>query len=275
MFLRGLLVAASGFLFIFSPGLPMRLLTRHSPLFHRDMVYWGIGVWLIALLPSLFLQSLLRQILQKGALSGPPSGYALTAIGALLTALFVAGAMYLVLRFKGRDDSPGHLPGNGMALGFGVGLIAQVFTGLSLAGAGFRLMFGDTSTETLVGLTQIGFVELILALLSLILFRPALLAVSAVRGVLVARSFKERPAFFGLAVVVDAAFVWSIVAFQIAFGDETAGQVLAGNANTVTSTVTVVYYILAFALAYRWLMAQIAGWESARTRGKGNRDAGT
>ncbi|MBM2849612.1 MAG: hypothetical protein HW418_2554, partial [Anaerolineales bacterium] len=117
MILRGLLIAASGFLFIFSPGLPMSLLARRSPSFNRDIVYWGIGAWLVALLPSLFLQSLLRQILQNSqtprGLSGQPMDYVLTLAGALLTAFFVAGGMYLVLRFKRIEATT--LPPNGLA----------------------------------------------------------------------------------------------------------------------------------------------------------------
>lgn len=276
MILRGLLIAAGGFLFIFSPGLPMSLLARRSPSFNRDIVYWGIGAWPVALLPSLFLQSLLRQILQNSQtprrLSGQPMDYALTLAGALLTAFFVAGGMYLVLRFKRIEATT--LPPNGLALGFGVGLIAQVFTGLSLVGAGFRLMFGDASTETLVSLAQVSYLNLLLALLALILFRPALLAVSAARGVLVARALNEHPLFFGLAVLVDAVFVWAILALQLALGGESPGQVLVGDSSALTSVMNIVYYVLAFGLAYRWLLTQIAGWESEKVKGKGKRDAG-
>ncbi|MBF8284057.1 MAG: hypothetical protein HW378_2972 [Anaerolineales bacterium] len=276
MILRGLLIAAGGFLFIFSPGLPMSLLVRRSPSFNRDIVYWGIGAWPVALLPSLFLQSLLRQILQNSqtprGLSGQPMDYALTLAGALLTAFFVAGGMYLVLRFKRIEATT--LPPNGLALGFGVGLIAQVFTGLSLVGAGFRLMFGDASTETLVSLAQVSYLNLLLALLALILFRPALLAVSAARGVLVARALNEHPLFFGLAVLVDAVFVWAILALQLALGGESPGQVLVGDSSALTSVMNIVYYVLAFGLAYRWLLTQIAGWESEKVKGKGKRDAG-
>jgi hypothetical protein len=280
LFLRGLVVAVGGFLFIFSPGLPMRLLVRNlrSSAFNQGMIYWGVGVWLVALLPSLFLQSLLRQILQNGstprALSAQPMDYALTLAGAFITAFFVAGAMALVLRRKGQDDPPGRLAGNGMALGFGVGLIAQVFTGLSLVGAGFRLMFGDTSTETLAQLAQTSFPNLLLALLPLILFRPALLAVSAARGTLVARALRERAAFFWLAVLVEAAFVWAILALQLALGGENPGQILMGDTNALSSIVTSVYYLIAFGLAYRWQLAQITRWESEQMKGKGKRDAG-
>lgn len=270
MILRGLLIAASGFLFIFSPGLPMSLLTRRSPSFNRDIVYWGIGAWLVALLPSLFLQSLLRQILQNSptprGLSGEPMDYALTLAGALLTAFFVTGGMYLVLRFKRLEATT--LPPNGLALGFGVGLITQVFTGLSLVGAGFRLMFGDTATETLTRLAQVSYLNLLLALLALILFRPALLAVSAARGVLVARALQEHAVFFWLGVLVDAVFVWAILALELALGGESPGQVLVGGIDPLTSVVTIVYYLIAFGLAYRWLLTQIAGWESKKVKGR-------
>ncbi len=264
MFFHGLVVAASGFLFIFSPGLPMSLLIRRSPTFDRSSLYWGIGVWVIALLPSLFLQSLLRQLVQidqaSRGLSGQPVDYGLTLVAALLTSLFVAGGMYVILRRNRRHIPPDRLYPNGLALGFGVGLIAQVFTGLSLVGAGFRLMFGDTSTATLASLAQIDLLSLIAGLLPLILFRPALLVVSAARGVLVARAILERPAFFWLAVLVEAVFVWAILALQLALGGENAGQLLAGDSNPLISVVTTAYYLLAFGLAYRWLLTQIAGW---------------
>jgi len=280
LILRGLVVAASGFLFIFSPGLPMSLLMRRSrsPSFNRDLLFWGIGAWLVALLPSLFLQSLLRQSLQNSPtprdLSGQPIGYVLTLAGAFLTAFFVAGAMYLVLRRTRRDVPPEQLYPNGLVLGFGVGLIAQVFTGLSLVGAGFRLMFGDTSTETLAALTRVSWLELVLALLALILFRPALLVVSAARGVLVARALNERLRFFWLAVLVEAVFTWAVLALQLALGGDSPGQVLVGGVDPLTSVVTILYYLLAFGLAYSWLLAQIARWDSGKVKGKGKHDAG-
>ena len=48
MLFRALLVIASGFIFIFSPGLPMNLISRYSPEYKRDLVYWGIGTWLVS-----------------------------------------------------------------------------------------------------------------------------------------------------------------------------------------------------------------------------------
>jgi hypothetical protein len=261
MVLRGLLVAASGFLFIFSPGLPIGLLTRRSPPFKRELIYWGVGIWIVTLLPSLFLQSLLRQILSGGQppaeLTWSPLVLGQTLFGALLTAIFVQAGMWIVL-LRGRQ-SAGPLLLDGMALGFGIGLVAQVFTGLSLVGAGFQMMYGNfSSTSALAGFVEATPVELFLSLVPLILFRPALLVVSAVQGVLVGRSVENGRYFFWLAVLVNVAFAWGILALQLAFGVENPGQVLLGASNLLTSIVTIVYYLLAFFLAYRWLLSQLA-----------------
>jgi hypothetical protein len=251
-------VAASGFIFVFSPGLPMGLLARRSPAFDRGLIFWGMGVWLVALLPSLFLQSVLRQIVANE--SPPRAASALTFVGAFVTALFVQGAMYAVLRRTRKRALPQGLLANSLALGFGVGLIAQLFTGLSLVGAGFRLMLGDTSTPTLAELARVGHVELGLGLLPLLLFRPALLVVCAARGVLVARALLERPLYFWLAVLVDSAFVWVILAIQLALGGEEPGQLRVGAVDPAISVVSAVYYLLAFGLAYRWLLTQMSAW---------------
>ena len=106
MLLRALLVIASGFIFIFSPGLPMSLISRYSPEYKRDLVYWGIGVWLITLIPSLFIQSLIRQIFYQGqsvvSYTGQPKVYSITLINALISALFLGLGMLLVLKYKGK-----------------------------------------------------------------------------------------------------------------------------------------------------------------------------
>jgi hypothetical protein len=275
---RGLLVAASGFVFIFSPGLPMRLLMRGMGRlsFKREFVYWGIGAWIIALPPSLFVQSLLRQVLQGPQASRDrlaPLDYGLTLMSALLTALLVAGVMYLVLRRSRRTTPLEDLAPGGLALGFGAGLIAQVFTGLSLVGAGFQLMFGNVANETLSRLAQSSYLDLVLGLLPLILFRPALLVVSAARGVLVARGLVQGARYFWLAVIVDAVFVWALFALQLALGSETPGQVLVGSVAPMTAAVTCVYYVVAFGLAYAWVLRQISRWESVTVKGRGTRDA--
>jgi hypothetical protein len=222
-----------------------------------------MGLWLAALLPSLFLQSLLRQILLGNqpapGPAGQPTEYALPMLGAFVTAIFVLGAMYWVLR---RRAQAALLP-DGLALGFGIGLVAQIFTGLSLVGAGFRVMFGDTSTPTLAALAQASYLELLLGLLPLVLFRPALLAVSALQGVLAGRALREGWRYFWLAVLVNTFFVWGILALQLALGGEDPGQVLLGASDPLVAAVTSGYYLLVFALAFRWLLSQVATWGSA------------
>lgn len=258
--MRGLLIAVSGFLFIFSPALPMGRLARRVPSLGRDLVYWGIGVWLVALLPSLFLQSLLRQAVQAGAparpLSGTPEGYGFTLVGSLLTACFVMGGIYLVLRWR-KMESASSLP-DGLAIGFGVGLVAQVFTGLSLVGAGFRLLLGGTEDPagTLTALARVPMLQLVAGLVALIVFRIALLTVSAGLGVLVARSAAGERGAFWRAVVLDAAFAWGILALQLAIGSDNPGGLLAGSADLKTSVVAIAYYAGALALAYHWLLGQ-------------------
>jgi hypothetical protein len=267
MILRGIIIAASGFLFIFSPGLPIGLLSRHSPPIDREMIYWGIGLWLVALLPSLFLQSLLRQVwIGDRALTGEPLDYIITLLGALVTATIVTGAMVLVLRRR-KEQAAGLLP-SGLALGFGVGLVAQVFTGLSLVGAGFRLMYGQVTTSALSDLASASLPALLLGLLAIILFRPAVLLVSAVQGVLASQVSFGGWGFFILAMLVSTLFTWMILALQFALVGETAGQLLPGSTDPLISGVTILYYLLVLGLAYRWLARQLSGWNPVSRKGK-------
>jgi hypothetical protein len=261
MLLHGLIIVVGGFLFIFSPGVPLGLLARRSPVFNRELIYWGIGLFLVALLPSLFIQSLLRQFLAGDpgrSLSGGPAGYFLTLLGALLTALILQAALLLLLR---RRRGEAALEPDGLALGCGVGLVAQVFTGLALVGAGFRLIFGDVSGPLLASLAQASIPDLALGLLPLIFYRPALLAASAVQGVLVARSLREGALFFWLAVLVGALFAWLMLALQLALGVENPGQFTLGIAQPLPALAAMVYYLVALWLGLRWLFIQMAGWK--------------
>ncbi|MEW6567802.1 MAG: hypothetical protein AB1449_06475 [Chloroflexota bacterium] len=257
MILRGLLVVLSGFLFIFIPGLPMRLLARPGRAAPRGLLYWGMLVWMVALLLGLFFQSLLRQVIQAGAqaLSGQPIDYALTLVSALVEAFFLETGVYWMLRWK-RSDS-GDAAAVGLTLGYGVGLIYQVFTGLALVGAGFRLTFGDTSEPTLAALAHSPLLDLCLGLLAMILFRLALLVVRGALGMLVGRAAAGRIRFLWLAMLVDTGFTWVILAIQLAVSRERPGQILAGQVDATTAAVTAAYYLLVFLLAYRWLQTNL------------------
>jgi hypothetical protein len=44
----------------------MGLLRRYGRGFPRELLYWGMGIWLVTLVPTYFLQSLVRQVVQGG-----------------------------------------------------------------------------------------------------------------------------------------------------------------------------------------------------------------
>ena len=262
MLLRALLVIASGFIFIFSPGLPMSLISRYSPEYKRDLVYWGIGVWLISLIPSLFTQSLIRQILYQGqavaGYTGQPMDYCVTLINALISALFLGLGMLIVLKYKKKKNQKEDTLINGLALGFGVGLVAHVFTGIMLVGAGFRVLFGDTgSVEVLSAIANNNFAMVLASLVAVIIFRVALLTVSAVQGFLTARSIEEGKGQFWAGILINTAFTWIILAIHLLMDEQIPGQVSVGITPTAVSVVSIGYYLLSFGIAYGWLTNQL------------------
>ncbi len=279
MLLRGILVALSGFVFIFAPGVPMGMLRRYRRGFPREHLYWGMGIWLVTLLPTYFLQSLVRQAFQGAGSSavasgGLPSTTALSLITPLLAALFVVGGMAIYLHRK-------RLPLDerteaGLTLGLGAGLIAQVFRGLDFVGGGLRLAYEGAGDPGLAPLAQAPLLDLGVALLAEILFRIAFLTISGVVGILVARAVGGSARSFWSAAGVYAAFSWLIVAMQLAIGGENPGATLAGQASLIISASTAVYYILAAALAYHWVQRQLRAEaavapESGKRAGRGRR----
>ena len=262
MFLRAFLVIVSGFLFIFSPGLPMSLISRFSPDYKRDYVYWGIGIWILSLIPSLFIQSLLRQIFYQGQVvagyTGQPLDFAAIFINALLSALFLGIGMLIVLKAKHKKDPKQDVVINGLAMGFGVGLVAQVFTGLNLVGAGFRLIFGDTdSAEILSAMAYNPLGLVIFSLVAIVLFRIALLSISAAQGFLTARAVKTRKGQFWVGVLINTIFTGVILAVQLLMGERIPGQVTVGVTPMSVSIVTILLYMLSFAASYTWLSRQL------------------
>jgi len=256
---RGLVVAISGFLFIFAPGLPIGLFSRRLKMFNRNLLYWGIGAWVVAQIPAIFSQSIIYHIAEGSPSStsdmGEAVGYFLPLLGSLVTAIFVEGALYLVLRrkrLKGVDQVFGSL-----FLGFGSALLVQVFTGLQLVGAGLPLIFQDITSPVIKDLAQVPLIDLLTGLLALILFRVALLVLGGVIGVLIARAVSSGCRYFWLAVVVDTLFGWVLLVIQMILGLDSPGQLLVGRIDLLGAVVAIGYYMLAFVLAYRWLLSRI------------------
>jgi hypothetical protein len=198
-----------------------------------------------------------------------PGGVLSYLLGAIITTLALQIGMRVFLKqrqAKGEDAI-----NYGLAMGFGIGLIAQVFTGMILIttgagvifkGAGLSLAGADLRTEMVerVSAQPLGGVLAVLA--ALVLFRVALLTVSAVQGYLVAGSAQGKKADFWLAAAVYTAFVWVILLIQLVAGIENPGQVSLGITPAWVSILTACYYLIAFALGYRWLTGAL---KSAQT----------
>lgn len=262
MYIRALLVIASGFIFIFSPGLPMSLISRYSPEYKRDLVYWGIGTWLVTNLISQFIRSLFRPLVYQGQVeigfTGSPIDFSFILLSAFLSALFLGVGMLVVLKYKKKKDPSEDTLTNGLALGFGAGLVAQVFTGITLVGAGFQVLFGNTSSNITVSAISNNNLGLVFAsIVTLILFRIALLAVSAVQGILTANSIETRKGQFWAGVATLTLFTSIILIIQLLMGEHIPGQVTVGLTPTPISIITSAYYLLSFVAAYYWLTKQL------------------
>jgi hypothetical protein len=262
MLFRALLVIASGFIFIFSPGLPMSLIGRFNPGYKRDLVYWGIGTWLVANFLSQFTRSLIMPAFYPdqttSAFTGKPLDFIVILMSAFLTALFLGIVMRLVLGYKRKKNPQDDRIINGLALGFGGGLIAQVFTGITLVGAGFQVLFGNTASNvTVSAVANSNLFMLLVSLITLIVFRIALLCVSAMQGVLTAQSMDMKKGQFWMGVLIHTLFTTIILTIQLLMGEGVPGQVTVGITPTWISVISSLYYLLSFAAAYIWLSKQL------------------
>ncbi len=255
MLIRGLLVALSGFLFIFAPGLPMGLLRRYGRGFPREFLYWGMGICLVVSFLTALIQSMVRQSIQgigstAVATAGEPSTIALSLVTPALMALLLAAGMAIYSRRKTLAEE--ERTEAGLTLGFGAGLIVQVFRGLDFVGAGLRLAYEGAGDPGLAPLANPPMLNLVVGLLAEILFRIAVMTVSGVVGILVVRSLSGSGRLFWLGVATYAVFSWPILAAQLAMGGG-AGQALLESSSLLASALTVVYHLIVIALAYRWL----------------------
>lgn len=267
MILKGLLVVASGFIFIFSPGIPMRLISQHKPDYKKDGLYWGIAIWIIAFFISTFIQNLIRQIATGGQgtveTNASLSGLAPYLLGGIFTTLLLQLGMIIFLRKRAKKDED--ITSDGLALGFGIGLITQVFTGMSLIGVGAGLIFGNTGIGSTLGNVQsqvVGSIadttlfSMIITLLSMILYRIALLIVSAIQGYLVSKTLQGKFSYFFSALLISVLFTWSILILQLLLGEENPGQIL-GVTSPLTSIITTVLYLVITIFGYRWLSNEL------------------
>jgi hypothetical protein len=219
LILRGLIVALGGFTFIFLPGVIISILTRRDLRFETNLLLWGMGVLVVALFPALFLTSLLRIIFFGDRLPETTELYAFSLLGSIVSAVFLECGKYLLLRW--RQIPPSTLLNTGIMLGLGVGLLTNVFQGISLVGAGFRLLFGDTSIPELAKIASQAWLDLIAGLVALNVYRIALVAISAALGGLVARALiTGRQRWLWLAVFINAVTAWSYNAIGLALGNE-------------------------------------------------------
>jgi len=264
MVFKGLLVVVSGFLFIFISGVPIRLIARFRPDYKKEGIYWGVLIWVIAFFLSTFLQNLIRQIVSGGINNAPVASPWPFLLGAVFTTLLVQIGMLIFLKnYRKKDED---VVSGGLALGFGIGLIAQVFTGMILitAGAGVLLQgfgvtlpFGNIQAATLELVSGESLFGLIAALLSLIFFRVALLTVSAAQGYLVAGSVLGKKWNFWFALLGYSAFTWIIFFLQMVLGEENLGEVSIGLTSPLTAVVSAAYYLGAFILGYQWLSKEL------------------
>ena len=264
MVFKGLLVVVSGFLFIFISGVPIRLIARFRPDYKKEGIYWGVLIWVIAFFLSTFLQNLIRQIVSGGINNAPIASPWPFLLGAVFTTLLVQIGMLIFLKnYRKKDED---VVSGGLALGFGIGLIAQVFTGMILitAGAGVLLQgfgvtlpFGNIQAATLELVSGESLFGLIAALLSLIFFRVALLTISAAQGYLVAGSVLGKKWNFWFALLGYSAFTWIIFFLQMVLGEENLGEVSIGLTSPLTAVVSAAYYLGAFILGYQWLSKEL------------------
>lgn len=264
MVVKGLLVVLSGFLFIFASGIPMKLIAQYRPGYKRDGIYWGILIWIIAFFLSTFLQNLVRKIVAGGVEAAPVASPWTFLLGAVITTLLVQFGMLIFFRFYGKKGED--IISGGLAFGFGIGLIAQVFTGMILITAGAGVLFQGFGVSLPEGIFQRDMLDLIAnenlislisALLSLVLFRVALLTTSAVQGFLVAQSFISKRILFWAALLIYTAFSWIIFFAHMLLGENNPGQVSLGQTSLIVSVISAVYYLAAFILGYRWLVKEL------------------
>lgn len=245
LILRGLIVALAGFSFIFLPGAIVSFPSRRGLHFEPNILLWGMGVLFVGLFPAYFLTSLLRMVLFGDRFPESTMLLAFSFLASLVAAVFIEVGKYLVLRW--RLIPPPRLLGSGIMLGIGVGLLTNVFQGISLVSAGFRLALGDHSAPDLAGIASQAWTDLILSLLALNIYRIAVVSLSAALGGLVAQALlRARLRWLWVAVLINAVAAWSYSAIGAGLGNDSLGAIVAA----------LVYQGVVAGFALYWLIRQ-------------------
>jgi hypothetical protein len=247
LILRGLIVAIGGFVFIFLPGVFISILSRRNLRFEMPLLLWGMGILVVTLFPAVFLTSLLRMVVFGEHFPEAGMLYLIFIfIGSLIAAIFLEGGKYLLLRW--RQISSTELLGSGIMLGIGVGLLTNVYEGISLVGAGFHLILGDTSTPELAKIASQAWFDLIMGLVALNVYRIALVVISAALGGLVAYALiNGQLRWFWLAVLINTISAWSYSAIGLALEND----------NLVANIIVLLYQGILAVLAGFWLFRQL------------------
>jgi hypothetical protein len=275
MLVKGILVLIGGFLFVFASGLPMRLISRFKPNYKREGMYWGMGIYIITFLLGAFIQNLILQIVSGG--SSRQEGAILPfLLGTVFTTLLLLLGMRLFLKFKQAKGDD--LQSVGLALGFGVGMIAQVFTGMILITAGAGLIFRGIGFDFTLNNLQAPMLEALLGesifgilagLIALILYRMALLIVGAGQGLLTAFSITGKKSWFWAAALIGLLFPWVILFIQSIAGVQNPGSVSLGVTPPIQSVLISLYYLAIFFFGYRWIHNEL--YQESNKSKKGNK----
>ena len=245
MLIRGLFVALAGFSFIFLPGVIVSTLVRRNIRYETNLLLWGMGIMVITLFPSLYLTSLLRLIIFKEHSPGMNELYAFSLLGSFIAAIFLAGGIYLFIHF--RRVNPENLLSTGILIGLGIGLLTNIFQGISLVGQGFRLVLGDMSLPGMDLLASQAWLDLLVKLVGLNIYRIALVAYNAtLAGFVSLALLQKRLRWFWLAIFLNTVIMWIYTAIGLAWGTE----------SVLANLIALVYEAGLGFLALTWLFRQ-------------------
>lgn len=241
---RGVIIILGGLVFMFLPGVFISLASQRGLRYNRAMLLWGMAL-LGLTLPANYLTALFGYIWIGEGEPGLVENIAVAMLGSLIAALFVHTAQYLILR--SRNQAAEDLPGNGVMIGLGFGLLNKVFLGFILTGIGMRLLFGDTVTADLGQISVQPWPSMLTSLVALIIDRVALVVVYGALGLFVARAILEK----------NISWFWAAVAVNTAFATAYAAITMGFDMNTLPANLIVVVYegLLAI-VVLRWLLRQ-------------------